>query len=393
MHRLNQSSFPVLALVFIGSLVFLFNYNFTEAYINSPDKIAFELRSPVDSLYTWKIGDDAPFKYRLLFPQVVRTTWAAVRKSPHDNETFIAVYRSWSYVLFLTSIITFYGLLRVMGFSSQQVFAGSLAFTILPAMSFAFTFPVHTREDLLCYTLLNLGLIAFLKEKKLLFLLVAVTGVFCRETLLILPLLYFFYSKEGNMTRAVISAIPVIAWLSMRWLTGYEHYDAFGLGLRDNLENIFQTCAFLLISFNVLWLPFFCVLASRQETLSKELKVMFDSALPAFFLILGSTFFLGRVMEIRLLYLLAPWIIPVVVSGAAQHSDDLKDYFRSTRFILFTVCSLLFLFIVFGTVWVYRPELYSMMKGYWWTVLFLSTHLCIVSLPLLPSMVSRLSLK
>ena len=389
----NQSSLSVLVLVFFGSLVFLFNYNFTDAYINSPDKIAFELRSPVDSLYTWKIGDEAPFKYRLLFPHLVKDTWVAVRRDPHDNRTFIAVYRGWSYVLFLTSIITFYGLLRVMGFSRQQVFAGSLAFTILPAMSFAFTFPVHTREDLLCYTLLNLGLIAFLKEKKLLFVFLAVAGVFCRETLLIMPLLYFFYSREGTFTRVLISAIPVFTWLLMRWLAGYEQYDAFGLGLRDNLENIFQTCAFLLISFNVLWLPFFCLRAYNKETLSKEMKVMIDSALPAFILILGSTFFLGRVMEIRLLYLLAPWIIPVVLYGATQHRDDLTNYFRSTRFILFTVGSLLFLSIVYGAVWVYRPELYSMMKGYWWTVLFLSMHLCIVSIPLLPSMVRRLSVK
>ena len=127
MPPVNQSALSVFALVLVGSGVFLFNYNFTDAYINSPDKIAFELRSPVDSLYTWKIGDEAPFKYRLLFPHLVKDTWVAVRRDPHDNRTFIAVYRGWSYLLFLTSIITFYGLLRVMGFSRQQVFAGSLA--------------------------------------------------------------------------------------------------------------------------------------------------------------------------------------------------------------------------------------------------------------------------
>jgi hypothetical protein len=393
MPPVNQSSLSALLLVFVGSLVFLFNYNFTDAYINSPDKMAFELRSPVDSLYTWKISDEAPFKYRLLFPLVVESTWAAVRRSPHDNETFIAVYRGWCYVLFIASIIAFSGLLRVTGFSPRQVIAGSLIFTILPAMSFAFTFPVHTREDLLCYILLYLGLIALLRERKLLFLLIAVAGAFCRETLLILPFLYFFYSKERIFTRSVIAAIPVIAWIMMRWLAGYQPYDAFGLGLRDNLENIFQTCAFLLMSFNVLWLPFFCTLAYAKENRSKELKVIFNSAWPAFVLIFGSTVFLGRVMEIRLLYLLAPWIIPVVLYGAEQYRDDVSKYLHSNRFILFTAGSLLFLSLVYGAVWRYRPELYLMMKGYWWTVLFLSAHLCIVSLPLLRSIAWRVSSK
>ena len=157
----------------------------------------------------------------------------------------------------------------------------------------------------------------------------------------------------------------------------------------DNLENIFQTCAFLLMSFNVLWLPFFCILAYNKETVSKEMKVIIDSALPAFILILATTFFLGRVMEIRLLYLLAPWIIPVVVYGAAQHRDDVTNYLRSSRFILFTMGSLLLLSIIYGVVWVYRPELYSMMKGYWWAVLFLSAHLCITSLPLLHGLVFK----
>jgi len=380
----NQSSLSGLVLVFFGSLVFLFNYNFTDAYINSPDKMAFELRSPVDSIYTWKIADEAPFKYRMLFPLVVKATWAAVRRDPQDNGTFISVYRGWSYVLFLTSIITFYGLLRVLGFSPRQGCAGSLVFTILPAMSFAFTFPVHTREDLLCYTLLHLGLIALLKKRKLLFLLLAVTAVFCRETLLILPFLYFFYSKERIVTRALVSTIPVIAWILMRWLAGYEHYDALGLGLRDNLENIFQTCAFLLMSFNVLWLPFFFALASDQEAPSTELKVIFVSAMPVSFLILGSTFFLGRVMEIRLLYLLAPWIIPVVLYAVIQQRGEVTKYVRSTRFVLFAVGGFLVLSLVYGAVWRFRPGLFGMMNGYWWAVLFLSMQLCIISLPCLP---------
>jgi hypothetical protein len=383
---MSKPSAFVLLLVLIGTFVFLFNYNFTDAYIDSPDHLAVELRSPLDSAYTWKISNDVPFKYRLLFPKVVQTTWAAVRSSPNDNETFVAIYRSWCYLLFITSILTFSWLLRVVGFSPKQVFAGSLVFTLLPAMSFAFSVPVHTREDLLCYTILHLGLIALLKEKKLIFLLLAIVGVFCRETLLLLPFVYFFYSKETIFTRFVISGIPGVMWIMMRWLAGNEKYNALGDGLGDNLENIFITCAFLFMSFNVFWLPFFAMLATNKKTLSKELKVIFRSAWPAFILVFATTFFLGRVMEIRLLYLLAPWIIPVVLYGVAQHREEIIKYFRSARFIVLALGSLVFISIIYGAVWRYRPELYSMMKGYWWTVLFLSTQLCIISLPLLGPM-------
>ena len=88
---MNKPSLSILLLVFIGTLVFLVNYNFTDAYIDSPDHLAIELRSPLDSAFTWQISKDVPFKYRMLFPIVVKATWNLVRSSPQDNVSFVAV--------------------------------------------------------------------------------------------------------------------------------------------------------------------------------------------------------------------------------------------------------------------------------------------------------------
>src|SRR5882762_6845797 len=118
---MSKPFFSILLLVLIGTVVFLFNYNVTDAYIDSPDHLAVELRSPLDSAYTWKISNDVPFKYRMLFPKVVQIAWVAVRRSPHDNETFVVVYRGLCYLLFITSILTFSWLLRVVGFSTRQI--------------------------------------------------------------------------------------------------------------------------------------------------------------------------------------------------------------------------------------------------------------------------------
>src|SRR2546430_1826997 len=98
-------------LVLAGSLIFFIGYRFTGAYIGSAKGLAFELQSPMDSLYTWKISSVAPFKYRQLFQQTVLASWRIVRARPDDNDSFIRMYRGWSFFLFIASILSFYGFL------------------------------------------------------------------------------------------------------------------------------------------------------------------------------------------------------------------------------------------------------------------------------------------
>src|SRR5438045_6857669 len=86
---------------------------------------------------------------------------------------------------------------------------------------------------------------------------IATSGALCRETLLILPLINFLYARSSFVLRTLTGALSVGTWLIMRWLVGFESYDVIGIGLRFNLENPFQTAAFALMSFNMLWVIFF----------------------------------------------------------------------------------------------------------------------------------------
>ncbi len=384
---MSKPSASIITLVIVGTLVFLFNFKFTDSYMDTPEHLATELRSQADSAYTWQISRDVPFKYRLLFPKIVQATWAIVRHDANDNVSFVAVYRIWSYILFITAILTFYALLKTIGFSPQQILLGCLIFIVLPPMSFAFSVPVHTREDMLCYTILNLGLIAFLRGQTILMLAFAVTAVFCRETLLILPMVYFFYGKDKLVTRLLVSAIPGITWVAMRFVVGYEKYNAVGDGLGDNIENLFLTCAFLLMTFNVLWLPFFITLFGPRKETNPEFKLLIRTAPLAAGMILGTTLILGRVMEIRLLYLMAPWVIPIALHGFEQYRSEIRAYLRSLRFILLTVGCFVMLALGYWAVWKMRPDTYLMMKSYWWATLWICAYLCVASLPVLRVMV------
>src|SRR5690606_40721261 len=83
----------------------------------------------------------------------------------------------------------------------------------------------------------------------------ACLGVLCRETLLLLPLLYFFWGKNTWVNRFIMAGIPGILWLSLRLIMGHDEYDVW-LGLKWNLDNPEQVVGFLFITFSVCWLPF-----------------------------------------------------------------------------------------------------------------------------------------
>src|SRR5690606_20034412 len=122
------------------------------------------------------------------------------------------------------------------GYRGYYPLLGSVIFLLMPPMLLAFTLPVHTREDTLAYTLLFLGLIAMLNEKLWLFLFIAVVGVVTRETLLLLPLLYFVFVKDSNWTRKLlISGLPVLLWIFVRLFWSPETYDVWE-GLKWNLS-------------------------------------------------------------------------------------------------------------------------------------------------------------
>ena len=105
----------------------------------------------------------------------------------------------------------------------KLVVIGSLVYIVSVPFAFAYTVPVHTREDFLAFALFNWALWAIVKKRDLLFVLFAVAGVLTRETLMLLPLLRLFFGVGSTFKTLAVSFIPVATWFALRIhiLVGY----------------------------------------------------------------------------------------------------------------------------------------------------------------------------
>jgi hypothetical protein len=234
--------------------------------------------------------------------------------------------------------------MTIAGFNNGLSFAGAIIFILLPPMLMAYTLPVHTREDPLGYTILISGLICLVKERRWIFLVVAVAGALCRETLLLLPMLYFFFAKDEKIIRRLfISGVPVLTWLALRVSMGHEEYDVTE-GFKWNNNNPEQVVGFLFITFNVCWVAFiFFVLRYKLKirTSNKPRLFFFKSSLLTLFVILVTTYLGGIYNEIRLLYLLAPWMILITLDFIEQYVQEIKSIVFKNGYLLFIAITVL----------------------------------------------------
>jgi hypothetical protein len=377
----KASTLRSIALLTLASAtIFAINYRFPGSYLGHDGLLARELRSPVDSVYQWRLADDAPFKYRMLFAGTVLATWTIWRTDANDNASFKLIYRLLTFTCFTLAVLTFYLLLQTLGFNTMWSVGGAILYLLLPPMSMAFTYPVHTKEDLLGFVLLNTGLIAFLRRNDLLFFIVCVLGAFCRETLLILPFIYVFYSDSPIMRRIVIAAMPVLIFIGIRFVYGFQSYDILGMGFLRNVEFFFQSLAFLFMSFNVLWILFFFSRIKKYEMLTSSQKTMLDMSLVVFVLIFVTAFLGGRIMELRLIFLAAPWMIVSSLIVLRSRLESMLEIARRQSFRWVNLLSSGFMSIAYALIFRLRPQTVDMMKPVWWVVLFLSCHASLVLL-------------
>jgi hypothetical protein len=299
----------------------------------------------IDSLDYYEITYKAPFKYRLLFSSIVKTTFHATHEST-DVVGYFHTYKFWSLVFYVTSALAMFFLLRSLAFEPDYSFSGALIFLLLPPMLLAYTLPVHTREDTLAYSLFFVGLIFLIKENRIWFIVISLLGVLTRETLLLLPLLYLFYSRDENIIRRLlISGTPVLVWISIRLILGMEKYDVWE-GLKWNLNNPDQVIGFLIITFNFCWIPFLIHLiyyrSSLQSTEKQPVHFFYKTSLFSLFIILATTFVGGIFNEIRLLYLFVPWIIVIFIDFVRTNIGLFKTSLTQKSFWMYAVLVLIF---------------------------------------------------
>ena len=143
----TRAVFLSLIVLIAAAEFFVSNYAL-KGYLRSKEYLGREIKTPADSLAQYRIADEAPFKYRLVFSSIIKSSHHLMFDG-NDSDGFYQTYRAWSLIFYVTSACAFYGLLLTCGFNPSLSFTGTLIYLAMPAMIMAYTLPVHTREDTL----------------------------------------------------------------------------------------------------------------------------------------------------------------------------------------------------------------------------------------------------
>jgi hypothetical protein len=320
----------LLFLLLISSLTFSVSNFLLDGSLNSTIKLSHELKTHRDSLYSWNISTEPPFKYRVLHKFLVYGVYKITTGDQDNNRTFFLVYRSAAFLFHSLAIMLFYFFLIQINLK-EMAFVGTILFSLLPPILLAYNLPVHTREDTLGYILLLVGLISIIRNNIPGIFIASILGVFCRETLLILPFVNLFFNKTQSLfLRLFISSICFGIFLLIRFYNGIEPYN-FWEGLIWNKNNLLQVIGFGYITFGLLWIPFFFRILEKQ-TKQPFNALIYDSAPSVFFLVIVTTFVGGIFNEIRILYLLFPWVITIGLSEYTEHKAKIATQLKSKRY-------------------------------------------------------------
>lgn len=318
-YPIKKSEFAYFTgLLFLTLILFWFN-SFIGGSIANPENLAIVLDSPLQSPHVWGLQTWPVFKYRLLFRWIVQGTWFIL--FPHDDAVgFYYVYVFYSFIFFYASLVSLYFFLKILDFSESASFAGCLLFLLSPPITLVYMAPVYTREDILAYFLVVLLMIAIIKLKPLLISILLVMAGLVRETMHILLPVYLLVSKDSLQRKIWVCIPPFLSTVVLRIVLGYGGMsDYIHNPFRWSVVNIqypFETISFLFITFGVLWLP---SLTRLKNALQKDFppdyawKSLIKSAPIALVLILGPCIILARPREMRITYLLFPWIIPLAL--------------------------------------------------------------------------------
>ncbi|TAH27656.1 MAG: hypothetical protein EAZ07_00215 [Cytophagales bacterium] len=349
----NKNHIKEIFIILLISAIILYLSNILiDGRLNSIENLTIELRSaPTELLYDWKMSEIAPFKYRFLFPFIVKKTYQAFFSQP-NVEGFYYVYLFYTYLSLCFAGVSFYFLsILVYDNTAFVILSMFLFFTSCPIL-FSHIVPVHTREDFLAYGLLCMGLIYIIKNYWIAYLLISILGVLCRETLLLLPFIYLFFSNNQFQKlpiKLILAAIPFVVYFLLRYILGTEHYD-YWLGLKWNIKSLEQVVLFFFLTFHLLWFFFIFELFNHSKNNKENSSgglLLHQSALSATGLVLTTTFLFAIFNEIRILFLIFPWVISLSSRWLINNKATVCSYFLNKKNTLyFVLISLLFILLV-----------------------------------------------
>ncbi len=315
MIRLNKTELGYFAILFvILAAIFILNWA-APSSITSPRHLAVDLSAPPDQPQAWSVQYWIPTKYRALYRWIVQGTFALLF-APNDAFGFYLTFIFWGYAFFCCTLVAFYYFLRALDFNAQMAFVGCLAFLASPPVTLAYKYPVFTREDPLAYFLVLLGLLGVFKRKPVWVSVIAVLAALTRETTLIIPLTYLLAARDSWHNKILVCLPPVIAAIGIRFLLGYASYNPFE-GSIYNFETPWQSLAFIFCIFGALWLPFAAQLRAQwhtRQTAGEAWRIIISTAPIVFLIVFGTHIVFARAREIRISFLMFPWIISLALA-------------------------------------------------------------------------------
>lgn len=260
----------------------------------------------------------APFAYRIAFKGLVDLTARVIKLwgSPADP-----IRQYWIALIVVSSLsFVFAGwaldyLVQLFVNDWQDRLAALMLWLALPSIHLAYHYPVQTKEDFLAYGLFFLGIRAVLLSRVFAATLLSLIGLMTRETLLLIPLLFLLSPTKRYAQRPIPLGIAVVTFTTVRLAIAATSYDPFA-GFRENIGYPVQTIFAIFFIFGYGWaviLTRICSPASWSEpevlgksTQNKIFWRCYSVVLP---MLIGAHFAFGRIVEIRISSLLAPWIV------------------------------------------------------------------------------------
>ncbi|QCK13896.1 hypothetical protein [Mangrovivirga cuniculi] len=301
-------------LILFAALIFLINNLYLGGYLNSIETLSIELMTSPESLTEARITNVEPFKFRVVFQQIIKYTSESI--NPESAEVFYFTYLSYSLLFYIVSILAYYSLFFTITKDKKTSFFAAVIILLSPFYLMAYSIPVHTREDTLAYSLICFGLVALIKNRYTLLIFIIIIATATRETTMVLPLVILFYPRISLFKRVFPLVLSFIVFIAIRvsLSEGGNNLDnQIDTGFLYNLNHKVSSIAFPIICFHILWAYYFMMVKINTLKIKTTSEWLNLSSLIVLLSVVFTTVLFGRLNEIRLLAIGAPWIMAVIL--------------------------------------------------------------------------------
>jgi hypothetical protein len=378
-----------LAILLVPTLL-LFRLNIAlGGSVASPARLAEEFKAPPDSPQDWTLKRSPPTRYRVLFRWLVTGTWKVAFPKGGARE-FHRTYVCWSILCWYGTIVGLYRLLRNVRLRARTSLLGCLLFFGLPPVTLAYLYPAHTREDPLVYLLVVLAVAEVLRSRRWAVSALTTAGVLARETALVALVAYWWGSRDSLARKLLVIMPPIVAAVGIRLLLGYESYDPFAASVR-NAQFLPETGFFLFLVFGVLWVPGLAMMRRARLARGERdtlLRPLASSAVPALVVVVGTHLLFARAREVRISFLLFPWMIPMALAWLQSSSSRVRSMLRRRSYWIIVALGILLSGVGLTLLRVHVPAYVDYPWAFPWVVMAV-VHLLATLSVVLPGWVGR----